>query len=188
MSPHGPVAVMSDGTCEQGTIVVGADGNGSAVRRWLLGDLAEPEVLPVQMLNITMQYSAEKALFLDRVTHPVVDVGVHPQKSMYMAVLVLDKPDHSKPETWSFYLLASWPDSFKVPGDESKSRLEQLRARLDNWAEPYKSAGSWIPDGTDIKPDTVKIWSPVPWDNRQGRVTLAGDAAHSMTWRKLDPT
>jgi 2-polyprenyl-6-methoxyphenol hydroxylase-like FAD-dependent oxidoreductase len=115
--------------------------------------------------------------------HPIVDVGIHP-KSMYIGLFQLDKPDLEKPETWIFYILASWPITTKEDEENTGNRLQRLRDRMDDWAEPFKSAVAWVPEETDIKPDTLKIWIPKPWDNRGGRVTIAGDAAHSMTFRK----
>lgn len=35
-----------------------------------------------------------------------------------------------------------------------------------------------------IPSDRIAIWEPIPWDNHGGRVTLAGDAAHSMTFHR----
>lgn len=41
-----------------------------------------------------------------------------------------------------------------------------------------------MPDDTNITYDRMAYWVPVSWDSRDGRITLAGDAAHPMTPRK----
>lgn len=38
----------------------------------------------------------------------------------------------------------------------------------------------WTPDDVRISYSELGIWVPERWDTRDGRVTLAGDAAHSM--------
>lgn len=43
---------------------------------------------------------------------------------------------------------------------------------------------AWVPEGTHISKDRLAIWSPVPWDHHGGRVTLAGDAAHTMSYHR----
>jgi hypothetical protein len=183
MTESGPVARFEDGTSEAGTIIVGADGNASFVRKWLLGDAAEPQILPYAFMNFPVTYTAEQARYLDKTMHPIVDVGIHP-KNMYIGFFQLDKPDLERPETWIFYILASWPIATKEDEENTGNRLQRLRDRMDDWAEPFKSAVAWVPDGTEIKPDKLKVWAPTPWDNHGGRVTIAGDAAHSMTFRK----
>jgi hypothetical protein len=47
-------------------------------------------------------------------------------------------------------------------------------------AEPFRSAVLWMPDDTKVSFDRMVYWVTVPWDSRQGRVTLVGDAAHPM--------
>jgi 2-polyprenyl-6-methoxyphenol hydroxylase-like FAD-dependent oxidoreductase len=42
----------------------------------------------------------------------------------------------------------------------------------------------WMPDDTKIAYDKMAYWVPIPWDNHDGRVALAGDAAHPMTPRE----
>ena len=183
MTDSGPVAHFRDGTSEAGTVIVGADGNASFVRKWLLGDAAEPETLPYAFMNFPVTYTAEQARYIDKTMHPIVDVGIHP-KSMYIGLFLLDKPDLERPETWIFYILASWPITTKEDEENTGDRLQRLRDRMDDWAEPFKSAVAWVPDGTEIKPDQLKIWIPSEWDNRGGQVTIAGDAAHAMTFRE----
>lgn len=182
LTSDGVIAHFHDGTSETGSVLVGADGGGSWVRPWLLGDDATARVLPYTFVNFPFTYTAERALKMDKMMHPIVDVGIHP-KSMYIGIFLLDKPDLDKPETWIFYILATWPRQEEdYLGD--RSIVDELKRRMDGWADPYKSAVEWIPDGIQAKAVPFRIWRPTKWDNREGRVTLSGDAAHSMTFRK----
>ncbi len=45
----------------------------------------------------------------------------------------------------------------------------------------WKSSIKWIPDDTKVSKNSLGYWAPKPWDNRDGRTTLIGDAAHPMT-------
>ncbi|KIX09766.1 uncharacterized protein Z518_00847 [Rhinocladiella mackenziei CBS 650.93] len=185
VTDDGVVARFHDGTSESGTVLVGADGGGSWVRRWLLGDAATARVLPYTFINFPMQYTAEQALKMDKMIHPIVEVGIHP-KSMYIGIFLLDKPVLDKPESWIYYILATWPKQEQigdVSGDENM--VDELRRRMDGWTDPYKSAVEWAPKDVKAKAVPFKIWAPSSnWDNHGGRVTLSGDAAHSMTFHR----
>lgn len=61
-----------------------------------------------------------------------------------------------------------------------KERLELIRKKAQTLAEPVRSAFSWIPDDTRVNKADISYWISEPWDNRQGRITLVGDAAHPM--------
>lgn len=61
--------------------------------------------------------------------------------------------------------------------------LENLKKKAATFAEPFRSANLWIPEGTPIHENKISYWMPIPWDDRNGRITLAGDAAHPMTFR-----
>jgi 2-polyprenyl-6-methoxyphenol hydroxylase-like FAD-dependent oxidoreductase len=188
ITPSGPIAHFEDGTSEAGTIIIGADGASSRIRSWLFGDLAHPEALPYSFMNFCVRYTAPQALFLQSKMHPIVDVGIHP-KSMYIGIFLLDKPDLDKPETWTYYILTTWPKTTREDEENTGDRLGRLRARMDEWAEPFKSAVEWVPDGTNIPRDELRVWAPPKlWDNHGGAVTLAGDAAHTMTFRMSCPS
>lgn len=179
------LAKFDDGTSLAASVIVGADGGVSNVRRWLLGDeLAAQEQLPLAFMNFPFTLPAEKAVWLDNEMNPNVDVATHP-KSMYLGIFLLDKPDLDRPETWIFYILTTWPLQTKEDDENEGNRLERLRARMDGWADPYKSVVEWIPDDVVIGKDQLRIWHPKPWTKEgRGCVTLAGDAAHSMTFHR----
>lgn len=61
--------------------------------------------------------------------------------------------------------------------------LESLKKKAETFGEPFRSANLWIPEGTPILENKISYWIPIPWDDRNGRITLAGDAAHPMTFR-----
>jgi hypothetical protein len=180
----GVTAHFEDGTSETGSVIIDADGGASQIRKWLLGPLVAPDVLPYVFMKFSFRSTAEHALYIDIHIHPIVDVGVHPD-SMYLALQVLDKSDLQKPETWLFYILTTWPLTTDEDREDTGDSLQRLRARMGNdWCEPFKSAVGWLPDDIEIKSDVLRIWHGKQWDNRSGTVALAGDAAHSMTFRK----
>lgn len=142
---------------------------------------AENEVLPFAFMNIGTSYTAEQARWMKKSINPNVDVGIHPDTNMYCGIFILDIPDEQKPEEWKFYVLASWPKVTEDDYANPPNRLERLKAKMDGWAEPYKSAVMWMPDDTPVPKDELKCWVPKAWNNFEGRATLGGDAAHVMT-------
>lgn len=91
---------------------------------------------------------------------------------------VLDPED---PTTWSFSISSSWNGKLD-PALDNTGRLAVLKKKVgENCGEPFKSAIEWIPDDdTTTSVGRISYWVTEPWDNHDGRVTLAGDAAHPM--------
>jgi hypothetical protein len=185
LQDDGTVRVFfEDGTSEVGDVVVGIDGASSAVRQCLINREAVQETLPFALMNFNASYTAEQALFIKNNLHPLVDIAIHPA-GHYIRANVLDMPKQDDPSTWTFQILSTWALKNTEDFDNDGDRLKRLKAHVarDGWAEPYKSAIAWIPDDTPILRDQLKIWKTSPWDNKDGRVTLCGDAAHAMTFR-----
>jgi hypothetical protein len=93
-----------------------------------------------------------------------------------------DGPDH--PETWIFHLAMAWlgdPDHTLT----YQERLAMIKERAKEMAEPARSAFTWIPDDVLVHRADISYWISKPWDNRGGRMTLVGDAAHPMPPCKL---
>jgi hypothetical protein len=55
-----------------------------------------------------------------------------------------------------------------------------LKSKVKGLAETFQSAIDQIPEDSASIVGQLHYWIPQPWDNKNGRVTLAGDAAHSM--------
>ena len=96
---------------------------------------------------------------------------------------VLDVVDPDDPTTWTFQLMTSWPS------DKSNSTaitLDDIRSKMALFAHPFSSANEWVTEesGFRIGVNNLSSWLPVPFDNRRGRITLAGDAAHPMTFHR----
>jgi 2-polyprenyl-6-methoxyphenol hydroxylase-like FAD-dependent oxidoreductase len=157
-------------------------------------------VTPLEIVhsNVAIVYGdAEKAKFV-RSGHPVFCFAVKPGllsflSSTYVPITpptprsdilpVQDVPDPEDPANWRFQVVTSWlgkqDDSLDAAG-----RLAQVKEKASTMCEPFRSAVLWMPDDTKITYDTMAYWVTAPWDNHDGRVTLAGDAAHPMTPRE----
>ncbi|MCJ1250307.1 hypothetical protein MMC30_007533 [Trapelia coarctata] len=175
----GVTATFKDGEKVSGTILVGADGPRSSVRGLLLGEeKAKATSLNVVHSNVAVTYhDAEKSKFV-RTAHPVFSMVTHPECFCFLSIQ--DVPDPEKPENWQFQIVTSWLGE-KDASLDNAGRLAQVKQKAAVLPEPFRSANLWIPDDTRITYDRIAYWIPIPWDNRDGRATLCGDAAHAMT-------
>lgn len=91
-------------------------------------------------------------------------------------VLSVDDPADMK--TWTTFWVKIWKgERVDLHGPEA---LAYMQANTDGLCDPFKSAIEWSPEDSACDIDEMKYWEAEPWDNRQGRVTLLGDAAHPM--------
>jgi 2-polyprenyl-6-methoxyphenol hydroxylase-like FAD-dependent oxidoreductase len=58
--------------------------------------------------------------------------------------------------------------------------LAYIKDNTTSLRDVFQSAIDWTTKDSNVYINEMKYWTPVPWDNLQGRVTLAGDAAHPM--------
>ena len=94
--------------------------------------------------------------------------------------------EHERPETWTWMPTITFRreggyDGLTTPG-EIRSVWNQY---AEICAEPFRSALLSLPQDSVISCERLSQWPTVVWDRNQGSVTLAGDAAHPMTYRKL---
>ena len=65
-------------------------------------------------------------------------------------------------------------------GPEAIAKVKAKAAQCPTIAEPFRSAIDSIPESASFLVTQMRYWVTAPWDNRNGRVTLIGDAAHSL--------
>lgn len=58
--------------------------------------------------------------------------------------------------------------------------MEFYKSHAAQMAEPWRTAEMAVSQDTVLPCDPIQVWSPFPWDNRGGKITLAGDAAHAI--------
>jgi len=185
-------AIFEDGEQVIGRLIIGADSARSTTRKILLGpEHSECKRLPYAATFVQGKYTREQALFL-RSFHPLYLAATHPAGQVAMFGLQ-DASQPDKPEDWTFFFYISWRSSFEEQDEERKTygpkeRLEQLKAFGKEYTEPWKSAFEWVQNEKLVFNHGFTFWDPREeehnWDNRNGRVTLAGDAAHAMTYQR----
>ncbi|KAK3369272.1 putative monooxygenase [Lasiosphaeria ovina] len=180
-SGDGVVATFSDGTLVPATMVIGADGPKSRVREFAMGSAEKAAVTRFSIFhtNMTVCYGdAEKALFV-RKQYPTSYLALSEQSfHAFQSISSMpDGPDH--PETWKFHMAMAWLGEVDNSLDY-KARLALIKERAAGLGEPAHSAFMWLPEDTEVHKADISYWISQPWDNRRGRMTLVGDAAHPM--------
>jgi 2-polyprenyl-6-methoxyphenol hydroxylase-like FAD-dependent oxidoreductase len=193
-------AHFADGSSVKGDILIGTDGPQSMVRRHLFGiEKAAPTPTKIVANATLVRYDNAEVAKNIRSSCPIIGLSFSPEgvfsniSGMFLPVLhififslweltmpsVQDVIDPSDPTSWSFQLFMSWL------GDADASltgtdRLKVLKTVAEGLAEPFRTANLSIPSGTQVFNDKMSYWIPVAWDDRGGKITLAGDAAHPM--------
>lgn len=167
----------------------------SKVRQVLCPDHSKPNRLPIGLLGFNRLFTPEQL-------KPIRDVepyffaasDVSQDVNYFYGLMDIPSsntrtgPDH---DLFDVQLVLSWPlreGLFGESGvlntpDDNKDRIALLRRLSANWTEPFRSLIYDVPDDTIIRTIHLEDWDPseTSWDNRDGRVTLLGDAAHPMT-------
>ncbi|KAH8820697.1 hypothetical protein F5884DRAFT_764906 [Xylogone sp. PMI_703] len=171
-------AHFTDGTLAEGDVLIGTDGVDSVVRTFLVGEENAPRLnAEYALIGTLVNYSdAEKARHVRN--NSVSQMSWSPDGT-FSFISVENVLDPADPNTWTFQLNCSWHRSTDIPQDSS-SILAAVKGRHENKSEPFRSAYAWLPENHPMYSNEIKYWLPSPWDNHNGRITLAGDAAHPM--------
>ena len=129
-------ATFSNGHSYIGTLVVGCDGPRSAVRTNLFasnpGAAEAKAVEGVAGFSIAISYPAETAKFIRSNSHPVWCMCISPEMFPFMSMQ--EVPDPDRPETWRFFIFASWLGE-KYENRNNAERMADVKERGGKLAE-----------------------------------------------------
>lgn len=184
------LAFDDSNTLATGKLVVGVEGGRSTVRQILRPDAYSNRLLPIRFTGVAVDLTPEEIKPL-RSMDPLLFQGCHPLTGTFFWFSMLETPQvngtaGTDRERYRAQICISWP--VRTPDDEASStdegRLGNMKQRAEGFVPFLQHAVSKIPDGTPVTEIKLADWECLDWDNSGGRITLAGDAAHSMTMCK----
>lgn len=188
---NGKVTVhFSDGTSASSLLVVGCDGAKSKMRELLFSHdppAAKLNPLPVRALGVTIRLTTEEIYPLLAID-PLLFQGCHPDTGVFLWYSTVSTPTlNNSQDTDSPYfegqLMLSWLQKSKsdsIP-DNNKARLQKMYDLSAGFESRLRTVIKNIPPTTLVTAIALADWPTKTWPNHNGRITLAGDAAHPMT-------
>ena len=141
-----------------------------------------------------MVYDSTLALKL-KALDPFFFQGGDPETNTFLYFSFLDTPSNNtredNPDSYECQIILSWPYKVGYMGRKepldvpktAKARVEVMKDIATGWAEPFQGMVMSIPEDADAKAIVLEDFVPKErlWTNVEGRATLVGDAAHTMT-------
>ncbi|KIW13929.1 hypothetical protein PV08_06710 [Exophiala spinifera] len=190
LEEDGVVVHFNDGTRVEGSMLLGVDGKNSRIKRLLLGEEeSRLNPLPVAFMGFTLRFSPTKMQpFRD--IHPVLWQGCHPRSGYFVFFSMLSTPESngSAATEHPYYegqFNMSWLTSKHGPTPktpaEQLAKAKEAACAASGMFPPLRQAILEIPDDTHALEIALEDWPTQEWPLYDGRVTLLGDAAHTMT-------
>ncbi|KAI3553110.1 hypothetical protein CABS01_07042 [Colletotrichum abscissum] len=169
--------IFRDGERYEADYVLGTDGVSSKVRELLMGaEKARPVPSGYSIANCVCKYGDADKVNAVVKAHSVCALMLGTANLAGCGVMSAEDPNDVA--SWETFWVKVWRGhSVSLNGQEA---INYAKKDLSGICEPFRSALEWTPVGSSCYLDEMKYWLPSPWETHDGRVTLAGDAAHPM--------
>jgi 2-polyprenyl-6-methoxyphenol hydroxylase-like FAD-dependent oxidoreductase len=186
----GVIVSLSDGKTVKGSILAGADGKNSNIKRKILGEeKAKLYTFPMGFVGLKMRLAPEKiAPFRD--LSRIFFHGTHPNgKFIFFSTISTPEVNGSKGtenEYFEAQLNMSWnagdatQDILNLPPAEKLKELKKAATEGTGFFKELREGFNNIPDDTEVLDIVLQDWMTESWQPLAS-VTILGDAVHPMT-------